>query len=298
MALVFWAISSAAASRTAVRVPGGSLPTSPSRWAVSRSIWATCASSAASSVSAAGRSSRPERAEAAGDVGVALGQLGLHLGAAAQAPVDLHVAELLAHRVAPSLADRDAAEDQADPRDDPADDGRDDPERGDLEHVGRDRHDRDEEADDDHHDRDARHRAPGRRLRGDLELDVDLAGQRGPQLAGADVQRAQALDTGADDRQRVGRRMGGRQLVELARSPRRPGGSARSAPAPPRGRRSGAPPGGPSRACSGARRGSARSRPAGRGRRRAGRGPPPAARGPPRPARPRSGPCRRPARPP
>ena len=64
MALVFWAISSAAASRIVVRVAGGSLPTSPSRWAVSRSICPTWASSAVSSVLGGGQVLEAERARA------------------------------------------------------------------------------------------------------------------------------------------------------------------------------------------------------------------------------------------
>ena len=54
-----------------------------------------------------------------------------------------------------------------------------------------------------------------RRLRGDLEVDVDLAGERGLQLAGTGVQHAQALDAGAEDRQRVRRWVGLGELVEL-----------------------------------------------------------------------------------
>ena len=76
-------------------VSGGSLPTSPSSCAASTSIWATCASSRASRSSAVGEvgQARAPRGCCARSASTT-GELGLHLGAAAEAPVDLDVAEL------------------------------------------------------------------------------------------------------------------------------------------------------------------------------------------------------------
>ena len=92
---VFCSISRAAASRSAGRVSAGSLPTSPSSWAVRRSIRLTCSFSGSSSVLGGGEVRQAAApAELLGGVRLGLGELGLHLGPAAQPPIDLDVAQL------------------------------------------------------------------------------------------------------------------------------------------------------------------------------------------------------------
>ena len=98
--------------------PVGSLPTRPSSWAFSRSIWATWASSRASRASAVGEIRQADRSELAARLGLGVLELGLHVRPAAQPPVDLDVAHLGLHLVAPPQPQRDAREDQPDDRDD------------------------------------------------------------------------------------------------------------------------------------------------------------------------------------
>ena len=181
-ALVFWSTSCAAASRCGTSVSRGSLPTSPSSWAVSWSIRATWASSRPSRSSAAARSSRPSAPSCLRGVDLRLFQLRLHLRATAEAAVDLDVAELFLHLRAAPEPEGDEREDQPDAGCGGTEIQRRRPEVEDAERRGQERPDRDDHAHEDEQDPPAGQRAPGR-LRRDIEFDVDLARQRRRELA-------------------------------------------------------------------------------------------------------------------
>ena len=140
-----------------------------------------------------------------------LAQLGLHLGTTAQTAVDLDVAQLGLHPVAATEPQRDRGDDDADPDDHATGSHGEGPEVDDPKRPEGEDPDRQDQADHDKGDRPARQRSPGG-LRRDLEGDLDLAGQRGAQLADLGVEDAQALDALADDRQRIRRRVGSGQM--------------------------------------------------------------------------------------
>ena len=81
----------------------------------------------------------PARSSCAFDFSSAVDQLGLHLRATAQPPVDLDVAQLRLVLDAAPQPQRDAGQDQSDDRDDPADDLDGGPEIGDAEGLEQDR---------------------------------------------------------------------------------------------------------------------------------------------------------------
>ena len=146
---------------------------------------------------------QPERLELLGHVRLRLAQLLFHVGAAAQAAIDVDVAELLLQLVAP-------AQPQGDGREDRTDDGDEEPDELQLgrdlerqEGPGDERAAGDQQAHQHEDDRHARQRPPCR-LGRDLEGDLDLARQRCFQFADPAVELAESLDNLAQDRQRVG----------------------------------------------------------------------------------------------
>ena len=123
-------------------------------------------------------------------------QFGLHLGSAAQAPVDLDIAQLGLVLDASSQPQGDRGHRQPDHGDDPADDLDDRAEVGDAEGLEDDRATGQQDPEHDQHDRDAR-QGPPRRLGRHLELDRDLVLQDRLQLADRRVEGAQPLDAAA-----------------------------------------------------------------------------------------------------
>ena len=193
---------------------GGSFPMSPSSCAPRRSIWPTCSCSAARSASAAARSSSPMPSSCWRLSASALLELLLHLRAAPQTPVDLYVAEPGLHPVAAPEPPRDEREDEADTGDRPTEKQRPRAEIDRREHGQQERPNREQQADRDEAEGDPRQRPP-RRLRRDLEGDLDLAGERRLQLADPRVELAQPADDLVEDRERVRRWVRGVELREL-----------------------------------------------------------------------------------
>ncbi len=157
---------------------------------------------------------QPEPLELGGRVLLGLAQLGFHLGSPAQSALDLALGHLLL--LAEVLRGLSGAE--GDQAEDEPDDGDADPDRA------QDRQAIDElaghaEADPEEDDDERRQgdRAPGRRRRVDLVVDLDLARQHRPELDGLRLERAQPLDGLADHRQRVRGRMGVAEPGQLGR---------------------------------------------------------------------------------
>ena len=181
----------------------GSLPTSPSSCAVRAFDLGDVRLLAAEHLLGLGQVGQAQRTELRRDLDLESTELRLHLGAAAQAPVDLDIAQLGLHLVAAPEPEGDGGEGEADQGDDGADDL-------DQRRPGR-RCSRSSRTTGPAASRipiatsateTARQRLPGG-LRLDLELDLDLAGQRRLELADPAVEGAKALDRGADDGQRV-----------------------------------------------------------------------------------------------
>ena len=161
-----------------------------------------------------GQIGHPERRELRLGLGLRITQLRFHLRTAAQASVDLDIAHLRLELVAPPEPQRDGRHDHADHRDDRTDHLDDDPEVDDVEELQQDRPGNDDQPDDDERERQPRERSPGG-LGRDLEVDPDLARQRGPQLADGPVERSEPLDGGPQDCDRGGRRVGVGELLDL-----------------------------------------------------------------------------------
>ena len=179
----------------------------------SRSIWRR-APPRGQQVLGLGQVGQPERPELLLEAGLGQAQLGFHLRATAQAPIDLDVAELPCILSAAPEPPGDGGQDKADRRDDATGRLDGDARIGDAQGFRGERGAGDHQAQDDQGDRPARQRLPGRGRR-DLELDLDLAGERRLELADPLVHGAQPLDGPAEDRQRVWRRVGRGQAVDL-----------------------------------------------------------------------------------
>ncbi len=133
-----------------------------------------------------------ECAELRDGVGLGLAKLRLHLRSAAQASIDLDVAELLLHLRVATEPESDERQDQPDAGHGRADVERRRAEIDDAEHSGREGAAGEGEPEQHQEDPPARQRSPGR-FRRDVELDRDLAGQRGAELADPGVEVAQPL---------------------------------------------------------------------------------------------------------
>ena len=158
---------------------------------------------------------QPEALQDVVVLGLRLAQLLLDLGAAAQPAGHLDVPQGLVGRLAAAQPPADDGEHEPDPGHDPADDDRDHADVDDLREGQCEADDRDRDADDDEDEGPARERAPAH-LGRDLEVDLDLAFEHRPgACAILRIDGAQAVDGGAEHRQRRRRRMRALQLGDL-----------------------------------------------------------------------------------